>query len=101
LIRVAQHLEDAHGGGALKNSLGPRIFFFRIFLRGERDYTAALPDIIYKLERGRARYQEGMNLARKYYDPAQREDGQDIGNLDPAKILFNVELFFTFGLICL
>jgi len=40
-----------------------------------------------------------MNLAREYYDPAQWQHGQDIRNLDPAKILFNVELLLTLGLI--
>ena len=48
LVRIAQHLEDAHRGGALIHALRTRIFLFRIFLRGQRDDAIALADAVYQ-----------------------------------------------------
>ena len=38
LIRVAQHLEDAHRGAALEQAFGRRLLVFRVFLRRQRDH---------------------------------------------------------------
>ena len=99
LVRITQHLKDAHRGGALIHPLGAGVFLFRILLRSQCDYTIALADAIYELERRRPGDQERMNLAGKNYDPAQWEYRQDIRNLDLAQILFNVEFLLTLGLI--
>ena len=46
LVGILEHLEDAHRGAAREQSLGRRIFLFGIFLRGERDDSRCLPDIL-------------------------------------------------------
>src|SRR5271170_1258066 len=100
LIRVAQHLEDAYGGAAREQSFGGRLLVFRIFLRGERNHLVGLAAFIYQLERRRPRNQERMYLTWKNYNAAQRQHRQNFGNLGLAEVLFNLEAFFPFGLIC-
>ena len=41
-----------------------------------------------------------MNLAWENHDAAQWQHRQDLGDLGLAEVLFNLESFFPFGLIC-
>ena len=83
----------------LIDAIGSGIFFFGIFLRGKRNDAIALSDTVDQFKRRCPRNQEWMNLAGENYDPAQRKYRQVIRYLNPAKILFNVELLLTLGLI--
>src|ERR1017187_5919792 len=100
LIRIAQHLEDAHRGAELEQSLGCGLLVFRVLLRRQRDNLRGLSTVLDQLERRRPRNQKRMNLTRENHDAAQRQHRQDLGNLGLAQILFNLEAFFPFGFIC-
>jgi len=100
LIGIAKHFEDAHGGAALEQSLGRGLLVFGVLLRRQRDYLRGLSAVLDQLERRRPRNQERMNLTGENHDAAQRQHRQDLGNLGLAQILFNLETFFPFGLIC-
>ena len=68
------------------------------------DQTGATGDtqnlVLDKLERGRPRNQERMNLAGEDHDAAQWQHRQQLRNLDLAQIVVDFEPLFPFWLVC-